>query len=863
MVWTTRKLHRLLHQVAGMVRIASCLGIISAALAVQAMQSGTTDNTSTLSTLATSVTPTYLEKIGSPLSLHQEAGYQVGGLNNNFNLQSSIGTLSLRGGMYFSHELAPRTLLDNSEPLPDRLHGENPQAATGGSMLGFTNNLLSNGAHNTVSDQITYQQLAFTQGGLSLTGGYANVGKDFKGLDALVQQMSQSDPSGAKSLELGMSRMNLGLNYTGLRGFNFSTNMATVENDQQGHKEYGLTRTTNNSSLGFALGQTKLDYSVANLVEHWDPSVATKDSREVETQALKLSGGLGQKSKFSLGQTLTGTTTGTQHTDVSQRDLSLQWAEWRNFNLQGGYSTKETEQTGERNNVLSLDMAAKLLPNVQLVGKLVDNSLLKPNGAQPATEVNNNLLDLKLTANLLANLQVSSQYQDLDTPEKGATQVRDQQLAWAFSPRWKFSTRIFNSNSEKLGENSRVEYGVTGDVGTKACPQQLSLINRSEDMLNKNHQDRTELTYSTPIPLGKSPVTIQLRAGQYGLQTADTSYDRDLLTVQVLAAKPTPDTSLSMGYYQGPTLGTSYLAYRAWGLKPQGNADTWQQQDLTDYREWGGELTHNLSKSTKLVVKQFNGDITGTGEQATTEYGFEQHFGTMALLGGQRYTSLPATGGQTDQQESWWRVNLPFTQKLPEWAANSLRFAVFSDSATWGIAQAPAWATAPVAGVTIDKRDILMNGAAARLYTFQGTAMLGRSVFLQSSYERNPAKQGTPNAIDALSRRLFHVGIQVQPKMQIFGRFISEDRLDMCSWQHTRSLGFIGQLSKTTSLQCQVDSLERRTNAILQSGIAYTFEFARTLNDDDTLVFKYRLSPSAFSTADNHVGLEMNFRRAF
>jgi len=853
MVWTTCQLNRLWM----CARLATSLGLLSVALAVRAIQLEAPDDSELLNRPSLSA-PALADNTNST---SPDSDTHIGGLNTNFSQKGDFGSLSIRGGMYFNQKPSPLNASDaTTKPLDPRFDGRQVVNSPG-EMLGFSSR--PGHANEMFSDQLTSQQLSYQANGFTLTGNIAKVGKNFQGLDSLVKQMAPSNPDGAKQLELGKSKMNLGMSYTGIRGLNFSTNINNVDNSQQGSQEFGLTRTNSTSSLGLALGQTKLEYSISNLMERWDPLASQNLNHDVQTQALRFSGKLGAKSQFSLGQTLTDTTLGTTQTNLTQRDMSLQWNEWKNCNLQGNYHSDFTQQTGQRNSTLNLNLAAMLTPKLQLTGNFMNSLAETASGSLPAGRMRNDLLDLKLAGNLLPSLTFSSDYQRLNNPTQGSTHIYDQQFAWQFAPRWKLTTHYMDSASALLGQNQSFEYGVSGDMGSKTTPQQLSLLTRSENLPNNVHQDRTEMVYSLPLLMGKNPLTMQVRAGTYGLTSGSSDMKRDLLTMQMLGAKLTPSTTLSLGYYMGPMLGTNYLTYRSWGAKPVANTTAWTPQDFADYQEFGGEVTQQIGKNTKLALKAYHGQTTGIGPQSTMEYGIEQHFGTLSLLAGYRSTVGSTAITPSPQHENWWRVTLPSKQQLPDWAKNSLHASVFDDSALWGINQAPAWTVPPVAGLTVEKHEIQVGSGLVNSSTLQACGLLGKHIYLQSSFEENPAMPDLPNGYNPEKRGIAHVGIQLNAKTQLFARYMLEQQVGQPSTLYTQSVGLVSQFAERTRLQFQIDLLRRCLNGGTSNGLAYMLEFERTLQENDSLVLKYRLCPREFNTMTDHVGFELDFRHAF
>ncbi|OPZ82890.1 MAG: hypothetical protein BWY76_02542 [bacterium ADurb.Bin429] len=675
----------------------------------------------------------------------------------------------------------------------------------------------------------------------------------------MKQQLAGSDPATAKALALGLSQRDYTMNYTGVRGMNFTSTYSQVDNQVKGHKEDGLTRTTATHGIGLALGQRhKLDYTVSSLTEEWDPAKKKAD-KDVDTQSLRLSGGMGRKSEFAVGQMLTSTTTGGARSDVSQRDMAVKWNEWKSLGFSAGYTTKEVEQTQERTDTLALDFTAPLSNAFKLTGKIARTDVEKQATGQTQEQ---NLLDLRLTSQLTPRLRLTSQYKDTEALDASTEKLRDYQLAYALTERWKATYRLTSLDRSKTGDTSRVEYGVIGQVGTKAQPRQLSLYHRDEELPGDATQGRTVLAYAQPLGGGKSPIVLQVKVGDYDYTTLGDRKEKVLLSAQILAIKPTPRSAFSIGYYDGPVVGTDAISYRSWGRKLTAKPDAaWQRTDMAAYDELGGELTHALTDHTKVMARRYAGNIEGIGDQQTTEYGAEQRFGKLTLTGGQRETELPDQA--ETQEESWWRAALPLAQKLPAWAAGSLRVTLFNDGASWGLNTAPAWSAKPTPGLEVGRRNVLIGGKRVDGEDARYATMLGSRFFLQGSYERNPNKPNNANEVDAVRRGLCHLAFAASPKVTLFARYIDEGTLDGATAARTRSLGFVGAFSKQERLQLQVDLVRRTAQASPLTGVAYTLEYERAMDADNSLALKARLDAKEFTKPEDRLRLECSYRKAF
>jgi len=857
----TRLLENIRQYLHGARRVLQCccyIGLLSLGVGGWALTGETASESSPMITLTPMITPMYLEKTANPMEFGQGKGYEVGGVNTQFASSGDMGALSFYGGQFFSRLLGPSQIINNTDPIPSNNFGQQTGYGDSRSIGQLPGLLFGNSQGRGATDSATYRRMSYQKNGLNLNLNFGQVGNNFQGFNELKQSMAAGDPQGAGLLDLGMTRSNFSASYTGVKGLELSHTTNNLVNEQQGNKEYGLSRTEQENKLVYNFGDRRsFNFRLYSKDDSWNQSLAKNAASGLQQQQIGLQYGLGAKSLFSLGQTTTSQTAGTAETNIRESNLGLAWHEWTKFSFDGGYATKNTAQTDEANHILNLAIATTLVPNVQINGKLVQNETTRPGAAV----IKNNQANFNLVAQLLPSLKISSLYQNQDTVDTGKVTTQDQLLAWTINPRWAFASRLLNSDSAKTGVTDRLEYKLTGQLGTKAQPEQVNLFTRTDSLPGDIQQTRREINYARALGTKAAPVSLRVQLGQYDFLQKDVSKDGNLLTVQLLTLRPLPNTTMSLGYYDGPMLGASYLAYRSWGQKPSGDLETWSTAGFIPYSETGAELTYALTGKTKLVVKQLFGKREDTGRVDTQEYGIEQQLGPVKLLTGRRNTTQP--GNAPDLKENWWQLQWADSKALPAWAANSTRQMTFSDSATWGLAQPAAWVTAPAAGLTLERRKEQAVGNGADVYTARYSRMLGSSLFLQSSYERDPRKADKPNEVDLVERELVHVGYAVRPDLLAYARYMRENRLDVQPDLLTRSVGVVGTLSKNEKLHVQVDLLTRTTNGDEQAGTGYMVGYERTLSQDNTLSLKYRYLPEEFTTPDNQVRLEASLQRAF
>ncbi len=802
--------------------------------------------------------PIYLEKSTSAHSLTPEAGWQVGGFNTQFQSQRGNSSLSLQGGVFASRTLAAQRVLDNNVPIPGSaldLDSFQPSSRAAGLPAGLAFSVPSHSKQRP-ADDITYQRMEFQTGRLRVSGAFADVDANCQGVDALVKRLAPTDAQAASLLSTGMRHTQMAAEFAGPGGVKWRSAMANIENSQQGHKERGLVRETQTHSLSWAGSRFGAEWSTATLDEAWDAAVARKDAKRSRSQTMKLSSTLARKSSLSLAQTTTDLLVGMNETSQRQIDVGLKWQEWSALGLQGNYTTKTIEQTGEMSNSWRVEMRSKLA-GTQLSGKIGRSFTTATRTAAPVAK---DELDLKLETRLSSALQWSSQLQETPDAQQGATQTTTHQLSAALSPRWKMLTQHQVNESATLGEAARTDWRLTGQVGTTTHPAELSFTTRQEALADEQNQERAEVKFQQTLVPGKVPTMFTMQAGNYALEAGELDREEAMLTAQVLQAPLTSNTTVSFGYFSGPSLGTAYLNYRAWGLKPTGNLERWRPADFSSYQEVGGEMRMALSDATKVVVKEYNSQ-QHTREDQTLEYGFEHTMRDLNILGGRRYTSSTTT--EMPLEESWWRLVYSVGAPMPDWVKTALRTSIFTDGAKWGFGQLPTWVPTPKSGLQVDRQNVMVGGKAQDKYAVQFSGTLGSEVYVQSGYERHPAVINAPNQVDPVRRGFVHLGVRIRPRMHVFGRYHNEMREDKVSSARVHTCGLMSQMSTTDRVQVQVDALTRITGAEELTGTAVMLEYERLLAPDDQLSVKYRLNPESLYKADERVRLDVSYQHAF
>lgn len=781
------------NKISGILRCIFCLLVITLTMDCWSLDATTT-----------SIRPATAPVVGDPLLSFR--------INNGIlqNTAASAGSadngLSVSG--FYTTSTTPTTTIDQQLHLPML------NSAAG---LTTPQNQQTGGS----ADALMNLRMAYRTKGLSFSASMNETGSDVFNYADAVKKLALVDAAGANSLSLGTKKLGYDLNYSGISGMSFSSKINTVTNELAGNGENGLTRTLGQHGVGLALGsQYRMEYQISRLTEVWDPTTVKRDSREVDTNLLKLSGNIGKQSAMNFSNGQTHSNCGASQTDTTERNYSLKWNEWKGITLAGNYNTKSIEQTHEDTSILNLEVTATPLRGVKLMGKLTNNSRMLPGMLEAA---DNNFRQLRIDTTLSPYLQLKNEYVTVSTPSNGDTTTLNNQATLTLSPTWTANMLMGSTERSLIGSEKRLECGLKGMVG----------------------------------PKGKQ-ATVLLQSGRYDLGISDKTYNENLLSVQLLGYRPLSSTSISLGFYDGPLLMGNSMVYRSWGTRPSANGGAWRDLDFARYHELGGEITQTLDAQTKLVAKQVNSETEQVGVQTMSEYGIERKIGKGTIQLGRTYTHLP---DGTQQQGTVWNLRLPFTGQLPGWAGKTLQGTVFQDGAAWGFGQLPTWVTSPTSGMTVGQKISQLNNVAIQDQSVSLGGMTGDDLYLQAGYQRNPKPVlalGDPG-----DRLMLHSACAISPGLQLIGRYLQETLTDKAAILITRSLGVMGNISPTTQLQLQVNWLTQRSVTTTDDGVSYQLQFARTINASNSLVVKYRLLPDSFRGALLAQQVDVGFKLSF
>lgn len=772
---------------------------------------------------ATVLTPVFLT--GQPstrVALPNQNHWQVGGVATRFSSVAGKGTLDFSGGLAASRSLtSPRQ-----------------------QVLG--------------SDRQTFQRIEYRLNGLRIAGAYAEVGSQFQGLDTLTKGMN---PAEAKLLVRGMRQSAYEASYTGIRGLELSSSRTSLDNAQEGHQEKGISRTALTHRLAWSLapGQ-KVEYLDGEQTEEWDPLIAKRGSLTVHTRSLRLSGAVGQRSQYVLGQTLTDTNRAGQLTDTRQRDLTVKWNEWRALSLNGGYTDKNSPRSGDRQTTYNLELSATPNPNTKITGKYANNTTRRVTGVPRRNET----LNLGVATQLATNLQLTSQIQDNDDSDSGEQHRSDHLLRWQIAPTWRLTTRLLASSTTAGQSTGQQDYTLNGDIGSKRHPGQFSLFNRNETLANHTQQGRSEITYTHGF--AGSPVKVVVQTGEYRLRGSTAQCDERLGMVQVRNLPLVRRTTASLGYYDGPVLGAGYLkTYRSWGLWNTGNLGAWGAKDFARYHEFSGEVAHQLTPSTRLVVKQMAGILEGAGPQETLEYSLDQRWGKAQLQAGWTQTLAPGQHDPIIQHASHWQLTTPALRQVPAWALNTVRDGLpTSNKDTWRLRQAPQWTRKPAdSGITVVRNRGIIAGKAVEQSCYRLALMLTPTLFTQASYERNPANPDRPDDIVQAHRSLLHLAYASGQHTQVFARYTMENRTDANPDAMIMTTGIQHEYSPSIRLQALAIFETRTTRTETLDGMTYALNFQRDLGADNRLVANLCAKPAAFYASTDRLYVEASYHHAF
>lgn len=767
---------------------------------------------------------------------------QLGGVNTNLALPSAAGRFMLSGGYYFSR-ITPK-----NEGMPQFSLGQEAFALSSDTGHALTD------VWGSASDDVINQHLTFERDGWRFGGQYTRVGSAFAGLDTLKKQLSPTD---AAALALGKTQTGYEIGYAGLPWLSLAASQTLTKIDNEGDKDNGLSRVQTSRNLGLALSErTRVEYTTTHLEETWDPH-RQRNAREVASQVLKVATNFGEKSQFSLGQTTTATTAGATTTTVTQQNLALTLQESAAFGLTGGYQVKDVAESGEHGETLNFTLTAAPAHDVQCITKYSAGTTERPDAAA----VEQHQLDVQLTHPLSSHLKLTHQFQQGQNAQLVATSLRSHQLAWTPAPGWTVAS-LLRSQENPAGETNRTEVQVTRKLEQGAMRGEISAFSRDE-VTPVGAQMRHEARCTLADPA--STRTLTAIYGQYQYTDQDRTHAATLLNLAA-TAKPTSRLALSLGYYAGPVLTTSYLTYRSIGDKPRalGSLEAWRPEDFSHYEECGGEMTYRPSARTKLFLAQSAGDVDDVGRYEAVAYGVEQGLGDVLLELGRREIAGVNPQGPTTTAERWWAVRVPTSEALPAWAATSLKGSPFADAGKYQLGQGPAWAAAPAPGFSLARRYAVANGKIVDAYAARWAGMLAARTFLQAEFTQHPNNPTRQGEIEPVQRGFLHLAYALNPSLQCYGRFLYETRTDMPWRQQRRMIGLAGKLSTHDTLHAEVEFCDQDDDAHrLLRGTNYALGLERMVGDTQSLALRWRLNDEDFVTPNEHVKLEGSYKLIF
>jgi len=456
------------------------------------------------------------------------------------------------------------------------------------------------------------------------------------------------------------------------------------------------------------------------------------------------------------------------------------------------------------------------------------------------THVTNTQIKLKAAYQFSNSLSMTSEVTDKDTNNDGNSTIYDNIINWKATKNRAASLQYY-SNDNSLTGLSTISKLTVSEKFSKLHDVAVTL---REDTAGETKGTREEIAYSYTL---KDNAKITARGGIYNLSAPQGEKSGSLASLELKGYKINKAISITLGAYTGPQLGGGYLSYRSWGERVSGNLGVWNDDDFKDYTEIGGELTYDISKKTRFILKGYLATI-GDEERETTDITITHKFddkSNITLRQENMNSNIIA-----DTHLSSAKVSL-FEKDLPKWAKESTNKILFSDGNNLGFSRLLTWQNkAAKAGVTYELRQYIENEKKLERHTATLSHMLSKKYFVHAIYDKNPADINDLSITSLSTRYSLQLGAALSENSSIFLRKTIEDFALSNDASDIYTAGLVGNISNSHRYQLEVSHCDNNVGSVNTDGFMYIAQYENLISDDETLRFKFNLSPKELSKDD-------------
>jgi len=704
---------------------------------------------------------------------------------------------SMGGGLYFSRSLIP------IDPLSVKRSFAPGQAGAQG-----LDALATAGQQQVMrSSQALWQQLAYKQKKWSLTGSYAEVSPDFEGLADVVAK--QADAARLAKM-LGMRQTNLDFTLQPASSMSLTSHYESMENNQQGHNEQGLTKGLQKHVLDWGLGgRTKFSMSEEITSQEWNrPDRRSSEEKKITTFNLTQTFGSGLLATVT--RQLTDTTASGTRSSLDATQAHIEYkpgarlsltADWGDKKLDAGEGNPQRDQT--------LRLGLKMEKN-RLLQLALNYESLRQQG--PTAQKDDRKIDATITSQV-GRLGKVIAYM-MDETDAGNQIKREHKVRFELAPLSRFSF---------IGGHEQAD-ATEGQATAQTFGQMVWKI-------AKPLQPWAKESVQTGI-LGATD--------RYGLRNS-------------VGWAQVPDSGLEMRFIARTSAPTEARSTRVFGLHTMLGPSAYMKlsvqdtpMEMKDKQETAVPVKRDLVEMGLRVTKRMTLLARGLRETDLTN-NKETQTQLLALRAQASPRMSIAAGYQQvdgEQQAALSYAGLNWKMRpLRSWAQTAAATTLFNDADKYGWRKPPDWANGE-GGLSLQ---VLSRGSQSGpgMLTYLGSfqTMVSRRMYLKLAAQQNPFDDKAK--MSAVRRGLCEFGLSAWRKWTIIGRALREEDLQSGLVTKSHMLGLRSALSSHERLETVISvdgqsgpgAVDRRSAGLLYSrelAADHMLSIKATFTDNET-----------------------------
>jgi hypothetical protein len=737
---------------------------------------------------------------------------------------------SVDGGLYFSRSLIP------VDPLSVKRSFAPGQAGAQG-----LDALAAAGQQQVMrSGQALWQQLAYKQKKWSLTGSYAGVSPDFEGLADVVAK--RADAARLASM-LGMRQTNLDFTLQPASSMSLTSHYESMENNQQGHKEQGLTKGLQKHVLDWGLGaRTKMSLSEEITSQEWNrPDRRSSEEKRITT--FNLTQTLGNGLLATVTRQLRDTTASGTRSSLDATQAHIEYKPGARLSLAADWGDKKPD-AGDRERTSGMSLSSLLGKGksaMALTGQWQQKDAGEGNPQRDQTV----RLGLKMDKNPL--LQLALGYEGLRQQGPKA-QKDDRKIDATITSQIGRLGKVvaYMMDETDAGKQIKREHKVRFEL---APLSRLSFVGGREQADVSEGQASAQTFGQMLWKIAKPLQPWAKESVQTGILGAT---DRHGLRNSVGWAR-VPDSGLEMRFIARTSAPTEARSTQVIGLQTMLGPSAYMKlslqdtpMEMKDKQETQVPVKRDLVEMGLRVTKRMTLLARGLRERDLTN-NKETQTQLLALRAqAGRQLSVAAGYQQVDgeQQAALSYAGLNWKMRpLRPWAQTAAAATLFSDADKYGWRKLPDWANAE-GGLSLQ---VLSRGSQSGpgMLTYFGSfqTMMSPRMYLRLAAQQNPFDDKAK--MSAVRRGLCEFGLSAWRKWTIIGRALREEDLQSGLVTKSHMLGLRSALSSRERLETVISvdgqsgpgAVDRRSAGLLYSrelAADHMLSLKATFTDNET-----------------------------